>query len=80
VERQQSLFFAAALPNSLTYAEPDLPAVEIVIKIPKTTQKGIGQPDTGESLKLEKASFWPMGVRGGGSDHLLEILSKPNPP
>jgi hypothetical protein len=31
VERQQSLFFAAALPNSLTYAEPDLPAIEIKI-------------------------------------------------
>ncbi len=33
MERQQSLFFAAALPNSLTSAEPDPPAIEIEIII-----------------------------------------------
>jgi hypothetical protein len=64
-ERQQSLLFAAALPNSLKSAEPNSSATEIDIKIPKA---------------ILKASFWPMGIGGGGSDHLLEIWFKSNPP
>ncbi len=64
MERQQSSFSAAALPNSLMYAEPDPPAIEIEIKTPKPTLK---------------ASFWPTGVGGGGFRPFIRNLVQTQP-